>query len=627
MTVPDATASRPSSPLFLLSLAALGIVFGDLGTSPLYALQEAFHPERGVPATPDNVIGIVSLFLYSLVLMVSLKYVLVLMRADNRGEGGILALMALITGHRQRGEQPGRIARLSIILALLGAAMLFGDGVITPAISVLSAVEGLQVATPALATWVVPSTIVILVLLFAIQPYGSGKVGIVFGPILALWFIVIAVLGAMELLRTPAILSAFNPLHGIDFFLQNGMRGFAALGAVVLCLTGGEALYADMGHFGRRPIRLAWYGLALPALLLNYLGQGALLLAHPEASARPFYSLVPAWAIYPMVGLATLATIVASQALIAAVFSLTRQAAQLGFFPRVHVIHTSVGASGQIYLPFLNWALMLATIGVVLTFRSSEALAAAFGLAVSATMTMTTLLFALLALRRWHWPLHWVGAIAGTFLAIDLAFLGANALKFLDGGWLSLVIGGLIFLVMRTWDLGQRLMARERASRKLPLELFLESLSYSPVHRIEGTGVFLCSESGGVPLVLLHHLKYNQVLHRRVILLTITTEEIPRVPPSQRMVVEPMTMGFERVTVRYGFMEDPEIPEALHPDDPMMTTYYLGNHTPVVRRGGSRIKRALMRLFVFLRQNEHSVTLRLGLPPNRVVELGARIEL
>ena len=416
-----------------LTLAALGIVFGDLGTSPLYALQAAFQGAEGVAVTPDNIWGVVSLFLWSLMIMVSLKYVFVLMQADNRGEGGILALLALLIG--KRGKKPdSRRTQQWIYLAMIGTAMLYGDGVITPAISVLSAVEGIGVATPAFTAYVVPITVAILIALFAIQPLGSGRVGVAFGPILALWFVVILLLGAVSILQTPAILYALNPWRGVQFFIHSGWRGFAALGAVVLCLTGGEALYADMGHFGTRPIRLAWYLLALPALAINYLGQGALLLRDPAAAAKPFYTMVPSWALYPMVVLATLATVVAAQALISAVFSLTKQASQLGLCPRVETIHTSATSMGQIYLPALNWTLMVATIAIVLCFRSSDRLAAAFGLAVSTTMAITTILFAAFARRRWDWPRWRIACVAGTLLLADLAFMSANTLKFADDG-------------------------------------------------------------------------------------------------------------------------------------------------------------------------------------------------
>ncbi|MEO9382893.1 KUP/HAK/KT family potassium transporter, partial [Chromobacterium phragmitis] len=458
MAISALDRQRSGQGMAWLALAALGVVFGDLGTSPLYALQEAFHRGHGVRPTPGNVVGVLSLFLWSLILMVSVKYVLLLMRADNKGEGGILALLAQIVGGR--GEGGGSVRWT--LLGLAGAAMLYGDGVITPAVSVLSAMEGLQVAAPVLSAYVVPGTVLILVLLFMVQPFGSGRVGAAFGPILAAWFAAIAALGLAQLWQNPAILQAINPAQGIAYFQRNGFAGFVSLGAVVLCLTGAEALYADMGHFGARPIRLAWYGLALPSLILNYLGQGALLLSHPELSSRPFYSMAPEWALYPMVALATLATIVASQALITAVFSLTHQSVQLGFFPRVKALHTSGSHKGQIYLPLLNWSLMLATIAVVLGFRESGKLAAAFGLAVSTTMAITTVLFAVLARRRWRWPWWAVVLAAGGLLVIDLAFWLANALKFMDGGWLPLLLGAAIFAAMGCWFGGRRMLARAR---------------------------------------------------------------------------------------------------------------------------------------------------------------------
>jgi KUP system potassium uptake protein len=620
-------------PLLLLSLSALGVVFGDLGTSPLYALQEAFHGTRGVAPTAENVLGIVSLFLWALILMVSVKYVAVLMRAGNRGEGGILALLALLTGDR---TTPARRNALFTTLALVGTAMLYGDGIITPAVSVLSAVEGLQVATPALGPLVIPITVAILVLLFAVQPFGSGRVGVLFGPVLALWFVVIAILGAVTLASNPAALAAVNPLYAVRFFAHNGARGFFALGAVVLCLTGGEALYADMGHFGRRPIRAAWYYLALPSLVLSYLGQAALLLRNPAAAARPFYACVPARFLYPMVVLATLATIVASQALIAAVFSLTRQAAQLGLSPRVQVVHTSGSVIGQIYLPALNWVLMFATVAIVLAFRSSDRLAAAFGLAVSTTMAITTLLFAAVARLRWQWRWISVISVAGLFLIADVAFVVANAFKFLDGGWLPLLIGAFVYLLMSTWQMGRRMLASCTRERALPLEEFLRSLERNPPHRVRGTGVFLAADHDGVPIVLLHHLKHNQVLHENVVLLTITTEEVPAVAEAKRVEVETLTLGFERVVGRYGFMEEPDAPHVLErardlglPIDCDRTTYYLGRTTivPPDQSRNSLLTRLRIRLFALMKRNDRSATLYFGIPPNRVVELGTRFVL
>ncbi|POZ62916.1 potassium transporter Kup [Chromobacterium alticapitis] len=617
----------------MLALAALGVVYGDLGTSPLYALQEAFNGDHGVRPTPDNVVGVVSLFLWSLILMVSVKYVLVLMRADNKGEGGILALLAQITG--EKAEKGGRSTVLWVLLGLAGAAMLYGDGVITPAVSVLSAMEGLQVATPALSAYVVPGTVAILLLLFMVQPLGSGRVGVVFGPVLAAWFVAIAALGAAQLWQNPSILQAVNPLHGLSYFQRNGFAGFVSLGAVVLCLTGAEALYADMGHFGARPIRLAWYGLALPSLLLSYLGQGALLLDHPHLSDRPFYSMVPEWGLYPMVALATLATIVASQALITAVFSLTHQSVQLGFFPRVQVLHTSGSHKGQIYLPLLNWLLMLATVAVVLAFRQSDKLAAAFGLAVSTTMAITTILFAALARRRWHWPWWAVGLVAGGLFAIDLAFWLANVLKFLDGGWLPLTLGLLMFALMGCWFGGRRLQSKEAEDRQLPIDVLLSSLQMNPVARIPGVGVFLSESADGAPLVLLHHLKHNQVLHETVLLLTLQMQDTPRVQ-GERVAVQWLGAGVGRIVACYGYMEEPDVPGVmahaaellnLGELEPLATSYYLGRQTLVAAPRSGRLKRWLIGVFSLLRQNERSATLYFRLPPNRVVELGARIEL
>ena len=618
-----------------LALAALGIVFGDLGTSPLYALQEAFHGANGVGATPANVVGIVSLFLWSLIVMVSVKYVLVLMQADNHGEGGLLALLALLVGDRtKRGA--GRRSRRWIYLAMIGTAMLYGDGVITPAISVLSAVEGLGVATPAFKAYIVPLTVVILIALFAIQPLGSGRVGVAFGPILATWFVAIFLLGLGSLAQTPSILAALNPINGITFFARNGGHGFLALGAVVLCLTGGEALYADMGHFGARPIRLAWYGLALPALAANYLGQGALLLRDPAAAARPFYSTVPTWGLYPMVVLATLATVVASQALISAVFSLTRQASQLGLSPRVEAKHTSASTAGQIYLPTLNWILMLATIAVVLIFRSSDNLAAAFGLAVSTTMAITTILFAAFARTRWHWSKLRIGLVAGVFMVADLAFVAANAMKFADGGWLPFGIGTITFLITFAWFTGRRVLGEARSDTGFSLESFISSVALSPPHRVHGIGVFMMLPDASVPRTLLHHLKHNQVLHERVVVLTLITDEAPRVADSEHMKIEFLKNGFVGIVAHYGYMEEENVPALLMSAsnqtgqifyDPMTTSFYLGRETLVPPSTGNIALRLLLRLFVRLHKNELDASSHFCIPPNRVVELGARLDL
>lgn len=641
MPTHSASQSPHSQSMAALALAALGVVFGDLGTSPLYALQETFHPERGVMATSANVMGAVSLFLWSLIIMVSLKYVLVLMRASNRGEGGILALLSLLIGNRSRYQHTGKRAQRWIFFALIGTAMLYGDGVITPAISVLSAVEGLQVATPTFQPYVVPITVAILIGLFAIQPFGSGKMGMIFGPVVLLWFVVIAIVGIHTLLQNPAILGAINPLHGIHFFERNGGKGFIALGAVVLCLTGGEALYADMGHFGRHPIQLAWYTVALPALALNYLGQGALLLNNPAVAHRPFYSMVPAWGLYPMVVLATLATIVASQALISAVFSLTRQAAQLGYSPRVEVVHTSGAVIGQVYLPTLNWLLMAGTIAIVLVFKSSDNLAAAYGLAVSTTMAITTVIFAAMARTRMNWSCWSVGLVAGTFFIADIAFVLANALKFLDGGWLPVTIGTIVFSIMASWYAGREILAKERRENAMPRDAFLEGLVKSPPKRVPGTAIFLSEANDLVPVELLHHLNHNQVLHERVVLLTLITEEVPRVHLINHLSIEQLPPGFISITARYGYMEEPHVPTTLalaakladlEPFSSKATTYFLGHHAFVQKRY-SHLKwrgwlhRRSQGLFIILSRNEHNAIDRLGLPPDQVIEFGQQLEM
>ena len=630
-----APARIPALATATLALLALGVVFGDLGTSPLYALQEGFHGVDGVAATPANVVGLVSLFIWSLILMVSIKYVFVLMRADNHGEGGLLALLALLIGDRNNAAA-GRRSRRWIYLAMIGTAMLYGDGVITPAISVLSAVEGLEVATPAFSPYVVPLTVIILVALFLIQPLGSGRMGVAFGPILASWFVAILLLGLWQLVQTPAILAAMNPYRGLAFFVRNGWHGFLALGAVVLCLTGGEALYADMGHFGAQPIRLAWYALALPSLAINYLGQGALLLRDPTAAVRPFYSTVPGWALYPMVVLATLATIVASQALISAVFSLTRQAAQLGLSPRFTIKHTSNSTEGQVYLPALNWMLMLGTIAIVLGFKSSDSLAAAFGLAVSTTMAITTVIFAAVARARWQWSRLRITLVAGVFMIADLAFVAANWMKFKDGGWLPFAIGTLTFVLTFAWFTGLRVLRSARHDSGLPLADFVASLAMSPLHRVSGMAVFLTPQADSTPLVLLHHLKHNQVLHERVVVLSLCTVEAPRVAPAQRATVQVLGGGFVAVVGRYGYMEQPDVPELLRHAlptlagmdyEPMTTSFYLGRETLVSAARGLNVMRLLLRLFIWLRKNELDASAHYGIPYNRVVELGARLEL
>lgn len=622
---------RPPQGLALLTLSALGVVFGDLGTSPLYTLQESFHGPHALEVTPGNVLGVLSLIIWSLGLVVCVKYLTLLLRLDNAGEGGILALVAML--RRDGAEAGGSRGRALLVgFGLFGAALLYGDGVITPSISVLSAVEGLAVATPLFEPYVVPLTVGILLVLFLVQPLGPGRVGVVFGPIVALWFLSIGLLGAWGIQRAPEVLAAFNPWHAVRFFQESGWRGFRVLGAVILCLTGAEALYADLGSFGRRPIRLAWFSLALPALLLSYLSQGAYLLHHPEAASEPFFRSLPAGALYPMVGLATLATVVASQALISAVFSLTHQAAQLGYSPRLSLHHTSPQHEGQIYLPAINWILMTACIAVVLSFRSSQALAAAYGLAVSGTMLITTVLFAAVARRRWHWPGWVLGLMVAGFLVVDACFLGANLIKLGEGGWLPLVMGTIVFVLMQVWRGGFGQLLRDRDARGMALETLMHALSVSPLPRVRGTAVFLSGARDRAPLVLVHHLEHNQLLHEQVVLLTVLTETEASVEPSERVNWETFGQGIIRITARYGYMEHPDVPAVLArahalgleaPREPV--TFYVGRVTLKVRRGGG-LPVWVKRLFWLMLRNTSPTTDHFRLPAPRVMELGMQVD-
>ena len=611
--------------LSVLTLAALGVVYGDIGTSVLYALRECFAGTHPVEATPANVLGVLSLIFWSLIVIISVKYLLFVMRADNRGEGGILALMALVTPERaERGYLT--------LLGLLGAALVYGDGMITPAISVLSAVEGLKIAAPVLSPYVIPLTIAILVVLFAFQRHGTHAVGRIFGPITLVWFLVIAGLGVAQLVQSPAVLAAINPAHAVDFFVRNGERGYLVLGAVFLCVTGGEALYADMGHFGARPIRVAWFGVVLPALLLNYFGQGALLLADPLAASNPFYRMAPTWALYPLVVIATAASVIASQAMISGAFSITRQAVQLGYAPRVQIEHTSREEIGQIYIPSVNWALMISTIALVLGFRTSSAMAAAYGIAVSLEMVLTAYLAFFVARRLWGWPLYWALPVTGVFVAVDVAFFGANSLKIPHGGWVPLVAAAAIFVLMTTWKAGRRLLATRLKAGTMPLDMFLESIDAAK-SRVPGVAVFMTQEPEGVPVTLLHNLKHNKVLHERVVLLTIVGEEIPYVRTAERLKVEDLGKGFVRMIGRYGFMEDPDVPGLLERAKafglefkPMETSYFLGRETliPSQKPGMAKWR---TQLFGFMSRNAHRATAYFRIPPNRVVELGSQVEL
>ncbi len=610
--------------LATLSLTTLGVVYGDIGTSPLYAFRACFNAEYGLAPTGSTVYGVLSLIVWSLILIVSVKYIIFVMRLDNHGEGGIVALLALLRQKRHWG--------LLVALGLFGAALLYGDGVITPAISVLSAAEGLEVATPAFRPYVLPSTLLILFLLFFVQKYGTARVGSVFGPIMLVWFGTIATLGTLEIVRAPAILLALNPWYGVRFFLEHGLASFLVLGSVVLAVTGAEALYADMGHFGRTPIRLAWFGVVFPALLLNYFGQGALVLRVPDAVQNPFYLLAARSFLYPLVAIATLATVVASQALISGAFSLTQQCVQLHYSPRVSIVHTSRSEVGQIYIPEVNTALMIGCLLLVLGFESSSALGAAYGVAVTGTMAVTTVLFYVIARQRWHWSALRAGALAGAFLVIDLAFFGANIIKIEHGGWVSLAIGGGVFLLMATWNRGTELLRGFLAQAAVPMDHFLDEVERTKPPRVRGTAVFLSHDVNGAPLVLQRHLRYNKALHEQIILLSIITHEVPEVEHGKRVIIEALPQGFHRVRAYYGFMERPDVREivALCGDlgirgEAAETTYYVDS-ARLLPTGPAPMMRWRKRLFSFMARNASAATDFFNIPPNRVVELGARLE-
>ena len=625
---PDVTHGPLEKKLLPLALTALGVVYGDIGTSPLYAMRECFYGSHSVPATQENVLGVLSLIIYSLLLVISLKYVAIVMRADNHGEGGILALTALLPSR----EAAGRTSRL-VLLGIFGAALLYGDGMITPAITVLSAIEGLNVATPVFESYVVPITVVILLGVFAIQRHGTDRVGKLFGPVMLLWFVLLAMLGIGWLMTQPVVLTAVDPRHAVHFFQEHGLHGVAVLGAVFLVVTGGEALYADMGHFGVAPIRLAWFALVLPALVLNYFGQGALLIGNPAAAANPFFLMAPGWLLLPMVALATFAAIIASQALISGAFSLTQQAVQLGYSPRMTIDHTSSAEAGQIYVPQVNWALMLCTLAIVVGFKTSASLAAAYGIAVTLTMIITALLLHTVAIERWKWPPAAVFAITGLFLTVDLLFFGANALKIAQGGWLPLAIGGVIFMLMTTWKTGPRVVAERLMARAEPLEHFLARVAANPPARVPGTAVFMTAQPRGTPPALSHNLHYNKVLHDTVVTLLVKTMPWPYVDDDERVSIKPLGAGVYDVTLYFGFMDDVNVPAALKlaqaeglPIDPDDTTYFLGRETLIPTKSPGM---ALWRehLFVVMARNAGRATAFFRLPAERVVELGVQVEL
>jgi KUP system potassium uptake protein len=629
---PHLEAHPTGKRLLVLSFTALGVVYGDIGTSPLYAIKECFKPAYGLAVTSNNVYGVLALIIWALILIITVKYVGFILRADNNGEGGVLALLALVL---QRLPRKGGHARRTalIMLGLFGGAFLYGDGIITPAISVLGAVEGLEVAAPGLRQEAIIALAAIIIAgLFYFQEHGTARVGGLFGWIMLFWFLSISALGIRGIALHPEILLSFSPTWAVAFFVAHPLASFLVLGAVVLVVTGGEALYADMGHFGPRPIRVVWLGMVLPALLLNYLGQGALLLAEPTAVDNPFFRLVPEWYLFPMLIIATLAAIVASQALISGAFSLTQQAVQLGYSPRVTIVHTSKQEAGQIYIPEVNKALAVGTLLLVLGFRSSTALGGAYGVAVTGTMAITTILFSVIAHERFSWTPLQVGAFLAFFLSIDLALFTANILKIPTGGWVPLVIAVAVFILMTTWKRGRLHLRAILAERSLPVSELIESLERSKIVRVPGTAVFMTSESEGTPVVLLHHLKHNKVLHHQVLLLSIIVRAQPEVPASERIVVEDLSSGIYRVKAFYGFMQTPNVEEirarcveAGVRTRRMETTYYLGREQ-LIPVGSSGMARWRKKVFTVMARNAQSATQYFGIPPNRVVELGAQIE-
>ncbi len=619
---------KPS--LRTLALGAIGVVFGDIGTSPLYTMGEVFSAKYGLSVSQASVMGVLSLIFWELLLVVTLKYVIFIMRADNKGEGGIMALMALAQ-RSVRGER--RLRWLIAVLAIFGASLFYGDGVITPAISVLGAVEGVKVIEPSLARWIVPISVAILLLLFFVQRRGTAGIGAVFGPVMCVWFLVIALLGLHYILREPQVLAALNPAHAVQFFISHRIGAFVALGGVVLAITGCEALYADMGHFGARPIRLAWLLFVLPALLLNYFGQGALLLADPGAVSNPFYLLVPRALLVPMIILAAVATVIASQAVISGAFSMTRESIQLGYAPRMRIVHTSRMLSGQVFVPWINGMLLVLVVLAVVGFRSSENLGAAYGIAVTGTMVVTTLLALIVMRRLWHWPLIAVGAAGTLFLVIDLSLFGANLIKVEHGGWFPLVLGLLVFIVMTTWRRGRELLLRELRQSGLPLDSFIASIAEHPPQRVPGTAVFLTANISAVPHALLHSLKHYKVLHERNVILSVETLDTPLAESGERIELSDLGAAFYALTLRFGFAENQDVPSALAACatqgmrfDMMDTTFFLSRETIVAsHRAGMAVWRD--KLFALMARNALAATAYFRIPGNRLVELGTQVEI
>ncbi|MDT8906950.1 potassium transporter Kup [Pseudomonas prosekii] len=618
-----------ANPLSML-VAAVGVVYGDIGTSPLYTLKEVFSGAYGVPVNHDGVLGILSLIFWSLIWVVSIKYMMFVLRADNQGEGGIMALTALA---RRAAGSRARLRTLLVVCGLIGAALFYGDSMITPAISVLSAIEGLGLAFEGIDHWVVPLSLVVLVALFLIQRHGTARIGILFGPIMVIWFVVLGALGVYGISQQPEVLLAVNPAWAVRFFVVHPGMGVAILGAVVLALTGAEALYADMGHFGRKPIARAWFLLVLPGLMLNYFGQGALLLGDPEAARNPFYLLAPSWALLPLVGLATMATVIASQAVISGAFSLTRQAIQLGYIPRMYIQHTSSAEQGQIYIGAVNWSLMVGVVLLVLGFESSGALASAYGVAVTGTMLMTTILVSAVILLLWKWPPVLAIPVLLGFLLVDGLYFAANVPKIIQGGAFPVIAGIALFVLMTTWKRGKQLLVERLDEGALPLPIFISSIRVQPPHRVQGTAVFLTARSDAVPHALLHNLLHNQVLHEQVVLLTVVYEDIPRVPPQRRFEVDSYGEGFFRVILHFGFTDEPDVPQALklcHLDEldfsPMRTTYFLSRETVIASKleGMARWRELL---FAFMLKNANGNLRFFNLPLNRVIELGTQVEM
>ena len=621
--------STSKSSLSALTIGAIGIVYGDIGTSVLYAMKEVFTHGH-VQLTPDNIFGILSMFFWTLTVIVSIKYVMLVLRADNHGEGGTAALLALASNAVR--DKPALRRRL-LLVGMFGAALFYGDGVITPAISVLSAVEGLEVVSPTFKQYVIPITLGILLLLFMVQKHGTAGIGKFFGPITLVWFVAIGLLGVMQIVNTPSILKALSPHYAVMFMVSSPGVTFIILGAIVLCVTGAEALYADMGHFGKRPIRIAWFAVVMPALTLNYFGQGALLLSNPAAVKNPFYLMVPEWALLPMVGLATMATVIASQALISGAFSATKQIIQLGYLPRLQMLHTSIKETGQIYIPFINWALFGAIVMAVVFFKSSGALATAYGIAVCGNMLITTILTFYVIRYAWKYPLALCLAATGIFFVIDFAFLASNALKFLDGGWVPILIAGSIFTLMVTWKQGRHILNEKLKADSIDLKSFLDAVFVSPPARVEGTAVFLTAEPGGVPNALLHNLKHNKVLHENNLFVTVRSHEVPWIGLDKRLEIQSLGRHCWQVVIHYGFKNDPDVPRALEhmrgrgcDVDPMSTSYFLSRDTVVPTIGGGMASWR-EKLFAQMHRNAGSAADFLNLPNNAVVELGSKIEI